>query len=126
MKIRYVFLIATLSTLLIACHSSSPKKITPAFDLSKIKTGMTFMDVANTIGTPDTIIRVGVMLDEFGSQIKTDEWWYGKNIVIVMVNDTVNGIDPDAIATEKRIKHIIDSAKAADGNNSILIQPSQQ
>lgn len=84
------------------------------------------MDVANTIGTPDTIIRVGVMLDEFGSQIKTDEWWYGKNIVIVMVNDTVNAIDPDAIATDKRIQHIIDSAKAADGNNNIFIQPSQQ
>ncbi len=126
MKIGIVILIAALATLQFACHSSSPKKITPVFDLSKIKTGMTFMEVANSIGTPDTIIHLGVMLDEFGSQIKTDEWWYGKNIVIVMVNDTVNAIDPDAIATEQRIQHIIDSAKAADGNNSIMIQPSQQ
>jgi hypothetical protein len=108
---------------LYSCYNSSTEKSNQEL-LKKIKTGMNYVEVATLIGTPDTIIHVGVMLDEFGSQIKTDEWWYGKNIVLVMVNDTVNAIDPDAIGTEKRIQHIIDSAKAADGNGNSFIHPS--
>lgn len=98
----------------------------PATDskLSKVKVGMDYLEMVNIIGTPDTIIHLGIMLDQYGSQTKTDEWWYGKNTVIVMVNDTVNAIDANAIETEKRIQHIIDSARATDGAINSFIQPS--
>ena len=112
--------------LLVACHSSSTKNSSGLRDLSKIKIGMPFDVVLKLVGAPDTIIRRGIVYDEFSSQTKTDEWYYGKNQVILIVNDTVNSVDLNAEATRQKIQHIIDSARAAEGNSKPLIQPSQQ
>ena len=94
--------------------------------LSHARIGMNFLDVMKEVGIPDTIIHIGVVQDQYGSQTKTDEWWYGNNAVIVMVNDTVNAIDSNALATQEKILRIIDSAKAVEGNNGTLIHQDQQ
>jgi len=77
-------------------------------------------------GAPDTIIHRGIVEDTFYNQTKTDEWQYGENQIVVIVNDTVNAIDLHAIETQQRIQHIMDSARAVEGNNKPFIQPSPQ
>jgi len=109
-----------------ACHSASQKKLPPQKDLSQIKIGMTFIDVMKLAGAPDTIIHLGIVEDTLHNQTKTDEWRYGSNQVVTIVNDTVFGVDLNSEVTRRRIQHIIDSAREAEGNNKPLIQPSQQ
>src|SRR6266480_3854376 len=97
--------------LLVACHSPSIKNSSGKKDLSKIKIGMPFDVVLKLAGAPDTIIRRGIVHDEFYNQTKTDEWYYGNNQIVLIVNDTVNAIDLNAEATRENIQHIIDSAR---------------
>ena len=87
---------------------------------------MPFDVLLKIAGAPDTIIRRGIVYDQFSNQTKTDEWYYGNNQIVLIVNDTVNAIDLNAEATRQKIQHIIDSARAAEGNSKPLIQPSQQ
>ena len=87
---------------------------------------MPFDVVLQLIGAPDTIVRRGIVFDQFSNQTKTDEWYYGNNQVVLIVNDTVNAIDLNAEATRQNIQHIIDSARAAEGNSKPFIQPSPQ
>ena len=87
---------------------------------------MSYIDVMNLAGAPDTIIHLGAYEDTFHNQTKTDEWHYGNNQIVVIVNDTVNAIDLNANETQQRIQHIIDSARAVEGNSKPFIQPSQQ
>jgi len=87
---------------------------------------MTFVDVIKFAGAPDTIIHRGIVEDTFHNQTKTDEWQYSENQIVVIVNDTVNAIDLHAIETQQRIQHIMDSARAAEGNSKPFIQPSPQ
>lgn len=87
---------------------------------------MPFDVVLKLAGAPDTIIRRGIVYDEFYSQTKTDEWYYGNNQIVLIVNDTVNAIDLNAEATRQNIQRIIDSARAAEGSSNPFIQPSQQ
>jgi hypothetical protein len=61
--------------LFVACHSSSLKNSSSQRDLSKIKIGMPFDVVLKLAGAPDTIIRRGIVYDEFYSQTKTDDWY---------------------------------------------------
>src|ERR1051325_9971951 len=98
-----------------ACHS-----------VSQIKIGMSFIDVMKLAGAPDTIIHLGILEDTLHNQTKTDEWRYGNNQTVTIVNDTVNALDLNAEETQRRIRHIIDSARETEGNNKPLIQPSQQ
>lgn len=77
---------------------------------------MSYIEVLDSVGVPDTVLHRGVVMDEFGSQTKTDEWYYGDNQMILMVNDTVNAIDLHVRETQKRIQYIIDSAKAVERN----------
>ena len=109
--------------LLVACHSSSTKNSSGLRDLSKIKIGMPFDVVLKLVGAPDTIVRRGIVYDEFSSQTKTDEWYYGNNQIVLIVNDTVNAIDLNAEATRQKIQHIIDSARAAEGNSTHSFSP---
>ena len=37
---------------------------------------MSFTDVLDSVGAPDTIIHLGVVMDEFSNQTKTDHWFY--------------------------------------------------
>ena len=87
---------------------------------------MTFVDVMKLAGAPDTIIHLGIVEDTFRNQTKTDEWQYGENQIVVIVNDTVNAIDLHAMETQRRIQHIMDSARAAEGNSKPFIQSSPQ
>ena len=87
---------------------------------------MTFVDVMKLAGAPDTIIHRGIVEDTFHNQTKTDEWLYGENQLVVIVNDTVNTIDLNAVETRQRIQHIMDSASAVEGNSKPFIQPSPQ
>jgi hypothetical protein len=112
--------------LIAACHSSSQKDTSLYKDLSKVKVGMSYVDVMQLAGAPDTIIHLGAYEDTFRNQTKTDEWHYGNNQIVVIVNDTVNAIDLNANETQQRIQYIIDSARAVEGNSKPFIQPSQQ
>ena len=94
----------------------------PGFD--KIRTGMSYLEVAETAGIPDRKVNVGSVTDEYGLETKTEEWYYGDNCLVVIVNDTVQAIDSDLRGTYKRIHYIIDSARAA-GDTSVMIQPLQ-
>ncbi len=85
---------------------------------------MNYIEVLETAGIPDKKIFVGTVTDETGLQTKTEEWYYGENQLIVIVNDTVNAIDTDISSTYRKIQHIIDSARAA-GDTSVMIQPVQ-
>jgi len=76
---------------------------------------MKFTDVLSIVGAPDTIVHLGVVMDTFSNQTKTDEWYYGPDQLIVIVNDTVNAVDLHARETQARIQHIMDSARAAEG-----------
>jgi len=109
-----------------SCHSSSQKDSSSQRDFSKIKIGMTFVDVMKLAGAPDTIIHLGIVVDTFNNQTKTDEWHYGENQIVVIVNDTVNAVDLHANETRQHIQHIMDSARAAEGNSNPFIQPAQQ
>ena len=85
---------------------------------------MSFTDVLDSVGFPDKKINVGTVTDEFGHQTKTEEWHYGDNQMVVIINDTVNAVDLDIRSTYNKIQHIIDSAKAA-GDTSSMIVPLQ-
>ena len=98
-----------------ACNTFS-KKENSGSTLSKVKIGMTYPEVLDVAGAPDTIIHLGVVMDTFNNQTKTDQWYYGPDELIIMVNDTVNAIDLNARETQQRIQHMIDSARAAELN----------
>ena len=74
---------------------------------------MSYTEVLNIVGAPDTVVHLGVVMDEYSNQTKTDQWYYSADELITIVNDTVNAIDLNARETQKRIQYIIDSAKAA-------------
>ncbi|MEP7127275.1 MAG: hypothetical protein ABI729_00350 [Chitinophagales bacterium] len=103
-----------------SCNNSS-KDTSTQNKLTSIKPGMSYIDVVEIAGIPDQKINVGVTTDEFGLQTKTEEWHYGDNQLIVIVNDTVSSIDLDLKSTYHRIQHIIDSARAA-GDTARMIQ----
>jgi len=125
-KISIEFFLLSVVVVFFSCHSSSQKNSPSQKDLSKIKVGMSFVDVMKLAGAPDTIIHLGIVMDTFQNQTKTDEWVYGANQIVVIVNDTVNAIDLHAIETQQHIQHIIDSARSAEGNNNPFIQSSPQ
>lgn len=117
----YTTLGICIACLLFTCHNNSSDSEVPG-KLSSIKPGMSYIEVLETAGFPDNVVNVGVTTDEFGLQTKTEEWHYGDNQLIVLVNDTVSSVDLDLENTYRRIRHIIDSAKAA-GDTTRLIQP---
>jgi hypothetical protein len=123
--VHRIFLCIVLLVVFTQCHSSKRQNESMEKDLSKIKIGMTFVDVIRIAGAPDTIIHRGIVEDTFHNQTKTDEWQYGSNELVVIVNDTVNAIDLNADETQRRINHIMDSAKAAEGNEHPIVQPIQ-
>ncbi|MBK9732111.1 MAG: hypothetical protein IPO83_12645 [Chitinophagaceae bacterium] len=106
-----------------SCKNSSTDNSTQS-KLANIKPGMSYLDVVEIAGIPDQKINVGVTTDEYGLQTKTEEWHYGDNQLIVIVNDTVSSIDLDLKSTYQRIQHIIDSARAA-GDSARMIQQLQ-
>jgi hypothetical protein len=69
-----VVLTGCIFSLVFACHSS--KKGNQHSVLSRVKVGMSFTDVLDSVGAPDTIIHLGVVMDEFSNQTKTDHWFY--------------------------------------------------
>ncbi len=112
--IRESFLLALFcASMYSACQGGHDKAQGTTSRLASIQIGMNYVEVLQQIGFPDTIIHVGITLDEWGSQTKIDEWWYGPDEVIVLINDTVHSIDRNPRATYDKIWRIIDSAKAA-------------
>ncbi|MCS6916549.1 MAG: hypothetical protein RMK52_08050 [Chitinophagales bacterium] len=89
------------------------KPLSEQSPLSAVKVGMSYVEVLKVVGFPDTIIHVGKSLDEYGSQTKIDEWWYGPDELVVLVNDTVNAVDLQARQSLERIRRIMDSARHA-------------
>lgn len=99
----------------VACKGNRRYEAASSSPLSQLRIGMSYVDVLQAVGFPDTIIHLGISLDEYGAQTKIDEWWYGPDELIVLVNDTVNRIDVQARASREKIRRIIDSARAAEG-----------
>ncbi|MCS6991972.1 MAG: hypothetical protein NZL95_08940 [Chitinophagales bacterium] len=112
MEKKFIILYAISVFVWLACRQQSMRQA--ASPLQSLRIGMTYTEVLQTVGFPDTIIHVGTSLDEYGSQTKIDEWWYGPHELVVLVNDTVNAIDLDAQASQQRIRHIMDSARRAE------------
>lgn len=83
---------------------------------------MSNIDVIEIAGFPDQKINVGVVTDEFGHETKTEEWHYGDNQLVVIVNDEVTAVDLDVTGTYREIQHKIDSARAAGDTASMLQQ----
>lgn len=110
-SLKIIFSMLILSALVITCR---PAQKDDHSRISAVKIGMTYVEVLESIGAPDTVLHRGVVMDEFGSQTKTDEWYYGSNSMVVMVNDTVNAVDTEVLETQRRIRYIIDSARAAE------------
>ena len=121
-KVIYWFLL--ISCLVGSCRLADPdaKEQPPGFD--DIRTGMSYLEVAEAAGIPDRKVNVGTVTDEYGLETKTEEWYYGDNCLVVIVNDTVQAIDTDLQGTYNKIQRIIDSARAA-GDTSVMIQPLQ-
>jgi hypothetical protein len=109
-----------LPVFIFSCHGSPDKSIPTEPDLSKVKTGMSYIEVLEVAGFPDEKINVGTVTDEFGQQTKTEEWHYGNNQLVVIINDTVNAVDLDVRQTYQKIQHIIDSARAAGDTSSMI------
>lgn len=109
---RYLLFFAFVM-LMAACYSSSSRKYHDA-RLTTIRIGMSYIEVLDSIGAPDTVLHRGTVLDEFGNQTKTDEWYYSADQMILMINDTVNAIDLHVSETQQRIRYMIDSARAAE------------
>lgn len=122
--IKSIFLSVVMALFCFSCSNSGNKSGSAPSSLSKVKIGMNYIEVLETAGIPDKKVFVGTITDETGLQTKTEEWYYGENQLIVIVNDTVNAIDTDISSTYRKIQHIIDSARAA-GDTSVMIQPVQ-
>lgn len=122
--IKSIFLSVVMAQFCFSCSNSGNKSGSAPSSLSKVKIGMNYIEVLETAGIPDKKVFVGTVTDETGLQTKTEEWYYGENQLIVIVNDTVNAIDTDISSTYRKIQHIIDSARAA-GDTSVMIQPVQ-
>lgn len=122
--IRTIYFSVALAQFCFSCNNTGNKSGSLPSSLSKVKIGMNYIEVIETAGIPDKKVFVGTVTDETGLQTKTEEWYYGENQLIVMVNDTVNAIDTDIRSTYRKIQHIIDSARAA-GDTSVMIQAVQ-
>lgn len=120
--IKSIFLSLVMALFCFSCSNSGNKSGSVPSSFSKVKIGMNYIEVLETAGIPDKKVFVGTVTDETGLQTKTEEWYYGENQLIVIVNDTVNAIDTDISSTYRKIQHIIDSARAA-GDTSVMIQP---
>ncbi|MBK6482784.1 MAG: hypothetical protein IPG01_06540 [Chitinophagaceae bacterium] len=123
-SIRIIFFSVAMTLFCFSCNNTGNKSGSAPSSLSKVKIGMNYIEVLETAGIPDKKIFVGTVTDETGLQTKTEEWYYGENQLIVIVNDTVNAIDTDISSTYRKIQHIIDSARAT-GDTSVMIQPVQ-
>jgi hypothetical protein len=123
-SIRIIFFSVAMALFCFSCNNNGNKSESAPASLSKVKIGMNYIEVLETAGIPDKKIFVGTVTDETGLQTKTEEWYYGENQLIVIVNDTVNAIDTDISSTYRKIQHIIDSARAA-GDTSVMIRPVQ-
>ncbi len=106
---------------ILACNNSKTKYPQQP-DISNVKVGMSFTEVLEVAGFPTEKLNIGTVTDEFNHQTKTEEWHYGNNQLIVIVNDTVTSIDADVESTNQKIQHIIDSARAA-GDTMPMITP---
>lgn len=112
-----------MACLLFSCNNQPAGNSTDS-QLTAIHNGMSYIEVLEMAGFPDTVIQVGITTDTFGLQTKTEEWHYGNNQLIVLVNGIVSSIDLDLQATYRHIQHIIDSARAA-GDTDQLIRPER-
>ncbi len=123
-SIRSIFLSVVMALSCFSCSNTGNKSESAPSSLSKVNIGMNYIEVLEKAGIPDKKVFVGTVTDETGLQTKTEEWYYGENQLIVIVNDTVNAIDNDISNTYRKIQRIIDSARAA-GDTSVMIQPVQ-
>jgi len=108
-------------SLILACNNSK-SRYPPQPDVSKVKVGMSYIEVLEVAGLSTEKINVGTVTDQFNHQTQTEEWYYGNNQLIVIVNDTVESVDRDVASTYRKIQYIIDSAKAA-GDTRPMIAP---
>ncbi|MBA3649642.1 MAG: hypothetical protein H0W62_14035 [Chitinophagales bacterium] len=105
---------------LIACHFTTNPIETK---LHQVKTGMRSNQVTSIMGSPDEKIDLGNMQDTLGNQAHMEEWLYGENQSIMIINDTVNAVTFNRKKMREKIEHIIDSARNTDRSKPFSIQP---
>ncbi len=87
---------------------------------------MTFEETEAITGISYKVEDLGKAETENGDTTHLIEWLYGNNQSIMFTNGKVSGVELDIKATQERIQHIMDSAKAVGGENGgAIIQPQR-
>lgn len=111
---------------LFACNNI-PKNPNDNEALSEVKTDMNMKAVEDLAGKPATVQDLGVATSETGDTTHLVQWNYGNNQNVMFTNGKVSGVDLDMKASQEKVQHIMDSARAAEGGGSTpMIQPEQK
>ena len=111
--------------LMLSCRGNMNKDMEYNESLEKVKHEMNFADVEVLAGKPTSVENLGTSVSETGDTVHLVQWFYGKNQSVIFTNKKVTGVDLDMKATQQHIQHIIDSAKAAEGNSGFTITPGE-
>jgi hypothetical protein len=110
---RYLLVFFVAATLSFACNRSGKKA--SQFRLDEVKKDMTEKQVWDIAGQPTVREDLGMAVDENNDTTHYVKWHYGGNESVTFLNGKVNDVDTDVKATNERLQHIMDSAKAAAG-----------
>lgn len=125
MKKIFILLFAVL---FFSCNSHEKTEGDPNYNgsLEKIQNGMTFEEVESVTGLSYNVEDLGKSETEAGDTSHLIQWLFGTNQSIMFTNGKVSGVELNIRATQERIQHIIDSAKASGGENgNAIIQPQR-
>ena len=93
--------------------------------LEEVKTNMSFKEVEDLTGKPATVDDLGTATSETGDTSHLVQWYFGTNQSVLFTNGKVSGVELDIKASQERLHHIMDSAKAVEGSSGQMIQPTQ-
>ena len=82
--------------------------------------------VEDLTGKPASVDDLGTATSETGDTSHLVQWYFGTNQSVLFTNGKVSGVELDIKASQERIHHIMDSAKAVEGSSGQMIQPTQQ
>lgn len=94
----------------VACK---PGKKASLYKLDDVKKEMTVNEVKQITGNPTMVDDMGTATSENGDTTHIVVWHFGNNESVTFINGKVNDVDTDNAATQKRLEHIMDSAKNA-------------
>ena len=121
---QLVFITAFIFVL--GCNSKTRTDPNYNATLEEVKTNMSFKEVEDLTGKPASVDNLGTATSETGDTSHLVQWYFGTNQSVIFTNGKVSGVELDIKASQERIQHIMDSAKAVDGTQGQMITPGQQ